>query len=385
MIDLKIFFPNIVLAGERILEDVTGQIKRLNGKNVLIITDCNISKLPFMGTIEGIIKKSGFNVSIWNKVIPDPNLAVIEKALRFLDNNNCDLIIGIGGGSVLDTAKAVSVITTNGKDIEACLGLFNIKKKGLPLILVPTTSGTGSEATHISVLLDERTNQKVAIYSEFNMADAVIIDYQLTYDLPPKITAETGIDALTHAIEAFVSRGANFFSDLLAINAIEKIGRNITVAYLKGSRDREARKEMALGSFYAGMSFCSAGLGAAHGLAYPLIDHDLSHGRSVGVFLPWVMEYNLNSAKNKFSRIAKALDGSLNEISENVAAEKSIELVVKILGDLGISYRLRDYGVEIENLGSMAKSAFENTKRLLDSNPRNILLADAEAIYKKAF
>ncbi|MDD5658808.1 MAG: iron-containing alcohol dehydrogenase [Actinomycetota bacterium] len=385
MIDFKVFFPNVVLSGECAIENIAGQVKRLNGKNVLILTDYNISKLPFMSVVEDLIKKNGFGVSIWNKVLPNPNLATVKEAIAFLNDNNCDLVVGIGGGSVLDTAKAVAVVSKNEMDIEKCLGLFNIKKRGFPLILVPTTSGTGSEATHISVLVDENTNQKVAIYSEYNMADAVIIDYRLTYDLPPNITAETGLDALTHAIEAFASKGANLLSDLFAINAIEMICGNIVNAYIKGNHDKDARKWMALGSFYAGIGFCSAGLGAAHGLAYPLIDYGLSHGRSVGIFLPWVMEYNLSFAKSKYAKISKALDKSFYAITESEAAEKSIDLIKKIIKNLGISYRLRDYGIKTKDLDDMAKNAFESSKRLLDFNPRDISLEDAQSIYKKAY
>lgn len=386
MNDLKTFFPNVVLSGAAVINKIPHWVKHFGGSRVLLITDPNLNKLGFVQKIEDIAAGEKIELIVWDEVTADPGLSIVKKGLEILTENGCDLVIGLGGGSVLDVSKAVAVIAENGGNIEDCLGLYRIVKRGLPKFLIPTTAGTGSEATQASVLIDERNNKKVALYSEYNMADAVFIDFELTYDLPPVITADTGIDALCHAIEAFVSRNSSDFTDMLALSSIKKAGKYLIRAYRNGKSDREAREGMANAAFYAGMSFCGAGLGGAHGLAYPLdTDYHLSHGRSAGVFLPWVMEYNLPYIEEKFSMIAAALDESCNFLPIKESALKSIDIVKDILRNLSISYKLSDYGVREDKLSSMAESAVRNTKRLLKSNPRPITINDAKEIYKRAY
>ncbi|MBC8387964.1 MAG: iron-containing alcohol dehydrogenase [Actinobacteria bacterium] len=385
MNNLKTFFPNVVLTGAGAIKEIPYWIDHFNGNRVLLVTDLNIYKLGFANKIKDIVSAGSINLVIWDGVIANPDLATVKKGLDALNKNNCDFIIGLGGGSVLDAAKAISVSATNGGDVRKCLGLYRITKRGLPMILIPTTSGTGSEATQASILVDEVNNTKVAIYSEYNMADVVILDYELTYDLPPKVTADTGIDALCHAIEAYVSKGSSDFTDLMSLSSIENAGKYLIRAFRNGKNDKEAREGMADSAFYAGMGFCGAGLGGAHGLAYPLIEYNLLHGRSVGVFLPWVIEYNLSCAEEKFSNIALALDKSCASLSVREAAKKSIDIVKGILTSLDISYKLSDYGVAKDKLSSMAEIAVNSTKRLLKFNPKHISVEDGQEIYIKAY
>jgi len=350
------------------------------------VTDANLTKLGFAKKVKDIVSGEKVRLVIWDGVTADPGISTVKEGLKVLDKNRCDLVIGLGGGSVLDVAKAVAIAAKNGGSVEKCLGLYGVLSRSLPKFLIPTTAGTGSEATQVSVLVDEINKKKVAIYSEHNMADAVFIDFELTYNLPPAVTADTGADALCHAIEAFVSKGSSDLTDTIGLSAIKKAGRYLVRAYKNGKSDKEARKGMATAAFYAGVSFCGAGLGGAHGLAYPLdTDYHISHGRSVAVFLPWVMEYNLSATEEKFSEIAVALDESCRHLSTRKAAQKSIDMVKDILTNLDISYKLSDYGVKEENLSLMAESALSSTERLLKFNPRPILIRDAEEIYRKAY
>lgn len=381
----RIFFPNVVETGEGAIHNTPYWVKHFGGSRVLIITDKNIRKLGFPDIIKTGLSKENIEAVIWDDVSPNPDLLTVRKGLEVLSSNKCNLVIGIGGGSVIDAAKAVAVAAANGSDIHECLGLYKILKRALPKILIPTTSGTGSEATQASVLVDERTDTKVVLYSEYNMAEAVILDYELTYNLPPRVTADTGIDALCHAIEAFASNNSSSFTDSIALTAIKKAGKYLVRAYKEGNNDKPARRGMADASFNAGVSFCGAGLGAAHGLAYPLIKYNVSHGRSVGLFLPWIMEYNLPYTEEKYALIAAALDESCGSLPQKEAAAKSVVIIKKIIKELNISYHLKDYGVKKKDISAMAESAFLSTGRLLKSNPAPVTMENAKEIYKKAY
>ena len=381
----RLFFPNVVISGEGVIDKIPYWVNHFGGKKVLISTDENINKLGFPDVIKDGLKKENIEAVIWDGIIANPDLLTVSKGLDILNKNGCDFVIGIGGGSVMDTAKAIALAAENGSDIYELPGLYRMMKRGLPKILVPTTSGTGSEATQVSVLVDERAHTKIAVYSEYNMAEAVILDYKLTYNLPHVITADTGIDALCHAVEAFVNKNSSEFTDIIALNAIKQAGKYLVRAYKNGIDDRDARKGMADASFYAGVAFCGAGLGAVHGLAYPLIDYNVSHGRSVGVFLPWVMEYNLPYAEEKYALIAATFDESCKELTQKDAAAKSIEIIKTILEDLDINYKLSSYGVKESEIFSMAESAFLSTRRLLEVNPAPLSIENAKEIYKKAF
>ncbi len=386
MNNLKTFFPNVVLTGDGIINQIPYWVKHFGGSKILLVTDANLTKLGFAKKIKDIVSEEKIRLVIWDGVTADPDIGTVKKGLKVLDKSSCDLVIGLGGGSVLDVAKTVAVAAKNGGSVENCLGLYRVLSRSLPKFLIPTTAGTGSEATQAAVLVDEINKKKVAIYSEHNMADVVFIDFELTYNLPPVITADTGADALCHAIEAFVSKGSSDLTDTAGLSSIKKAGRYLIRAYRNGKSDKEARRGMAAAAFYAGISFCGAGLGGAHGLAYPLdTGYHVSHGRSVAVFLPWVMEYNLSAAEEKFSEIAVALDESCSRLSVKKAAQRSIEIVKDILTNLDISYNLSDYGVKKEDLSLMAESAVTSTERLLKFNPRPISIKDAEKIYKKAY
>ena len=386
MSNLKTFFPNVVLTGAGAISQIPYWIKHFGGSKVLLVTDSNLSRLGFVQKIKDVVVNDDIKLIVWDEVTADPDISIVQKGLEVLTKSGCNLIIGLGGGSVLDVAKAVAIVSENGGSIQDCIGLYKVLRRGLPKFLIPTTAGTGSEATQASVLVDKKNGRKVAIYSEYNMADVVFLDFELTYSLPPLVTADTGIDALCHAIEAVVSRGSSDFTDVVALSSIEKAGRYLIRAYNNGKNDREAREGMAIAAFYAGISFCGAGLGGAHGLAYPLsIDYRVSHGRSVSVLLPWVMEYNLDTAEEKFSKIAIALDSSYSNLSVKEAARKSIDIVKDILANLNISYNLNDYGVKKEDIPLMAENAVRSTERLLKFNPRKISIKDAEKIYQKAW
>jgi len=306
--EIQYFYsPTSVLFGIGAISQLGMEAKRLGATRALIITDKGVVESGLVR--EGIeaLEAEGIKAMIFDEVEPEPPIRVVDECTKRLKSDQFDIVVGFGGGSAIDTAKAASVLITNDRPISAYFGIDLVEKRGLPKIFIPTTAGTGSEVSRVSILTDEKEMVKRAVFSNFLLADVVIVDPLLTLTMPLTLTADTGIDALVHAIEAYVSKKATRFSDLLALEAIHLIGRSISKAYAKG-QDIEARSNMAFASLIAGMAFSSGGLGAVHALAYPLgTAFHLPHGRSNAIMLPHVMEFNLIGNAEKFSDIAKAL------------------------------------------------------------------------------
>jgi alcohol dehydrogenase class IV len=293
-------------------------------------------------------------------------------------------LVGLGGGSALDIAKVTAVLLTNAGTPLDYVGLDRIPVDGLPRVLIPTTAGTGSEVSPIAILSDTQAHLKKGIVSPRLYADVALVDPELTVSLPPHITAYTGMDALTHAIEAYTNRYAHPLVDTLAIRAIELIGRYLPRAVARGD-DSEARYHMAMASTLGGLCLGSVNTAAVHALAYPLGgEFNVPHGVANSLLLPYVMRYNLIGNLDRYAAIARALGYATAGLAPGDAAERAVDAVVRLARDVGIVSRMRDLGVPEAAIGPMAEAAMQVT-RLLKNNPRAMTLEAARMIYAQAY
>ncbi len=376
--------PNRILFGIDAVKGVAAEVKQLGGKKVLIVTDPGLIEAGLVEAIKDPLDSEGIAFSLYDQVEPEPPSRIVDQCTQYLKDENCDLIVGVGGGSSLDVAKGTSVMATNEGNILDYSGIDVVPKRGLPKILIPTTAGTGSEVTRVLVVTDEATNIKKAIYSNHVLSDVAIVDPMMTLSMPPKVTADTGIDALVHAIETYVSVNATPFSDILAIEGITLIAENVTKAFAKGE-NVEARYHMSLAATISGLAFGSGGLGAVHALSNPLgIVYHLPHGRTNAIMLPHVMAYNLIGNPTKFTWIAEAMGEEVEALSPMEAGALAVEAVKELLNELKISIRLRDYDIPEKDIPKLVEGAMK-ISRLFVPNPRNLTQEDVEEIFRMAW
>lgn len=308
MRNYKISATPVTFIGWGAIENLSSELVRLNRKKILVIADPTLVRLNVLDSLLLILQKNEAFFEIYSDIIPEPTLKTGQDLVDFTRKGGFDMVIGFGGGSALDLAKLAAVFTENEGELSEYLNLTGTKKinqRGVPKILIPTTSGTGAEVTNISVLALEKT--KDVIVHDFLIADVAIVDPKFTLTIPPKITAATGADALTHAMEAYISVHSNPYSDGLALQAIKLIGSSLLTAVKNGS-DIEARNKMSYGSYIAGLAFFNAGVGAIHALAYPLGGQfHIAHGDSNAVLIPYVLHYIKDHCTEKMKDILEAL------------------------------------------------------------------------------
>lgn len=376
--------PNKINIGIGAAKQVGIDAKALGGKKALIVTDPGVVKAGLIDGIQESLESENVHTGIFDRVIAEPPARVIDESAQIARKEGYDIIIGVGGGSSLDAAKGASIMAVNKGKVLDYAGIDTVPKKGLTKILVPTTSGTGSEVTRVFVVTDEAEKTKKVVYSNLNLADVAIVDPLLTISMPPVVTADTGIDALVHAIETYVSVNATPFSDILAIEAIRLIAEGLPVAYAKGN-NIEARYNMALAANLAGLAFTSGGLGAVHGLAYVLgTGYHMSHGRSNAIMLPHVMDYNRIGDLNKYARIGKAMGEDIQGLSAYEAAGKAVDAVKKLIAAVNISIKLPDYGIRKGDLPKLVEGGMKQA-RLFVPNPRDLTKEDVRKIYEMTF
>ena len=373
-----------ILFGSGSTEKLGAEAQLLNAKKALIITDQGVIQAGLIENIEKSLQSVGLPFVIFDGVEPDPRIEVVEKSVQKAKKEGTDLIIGFGGGSSLDIAKVTSIMITNPGKIDSFFGIDLVLNPGVPLILIPTTAGTGSEVTPIAILSDTKEKLKKGIVSAYLFPEVAIVDPKLTIGLPPSVTAFTGMDALTHAIESYYSINATNLSDLLALRAMELLSKNVRMAFAHGE-NLVARSNMMEGSLLAGIAFANAGVGAVHAFAYPLGgEFHLAHGLTNTLMLPYVMRYNILGCPHKFAQMAKAFGEKVEGISEMVGAEIAVRFVERLSDDLRVPRRLRDVGIPEDAIPRLAEAAMKVT-RLLANNPRKLTLDDAVAIYKAAY
>lgn len=358
------------------------------GKKILMITDRGIIQAGLTNEAAASLKKNGFDVIVFDGVLPDPPVSMVLKCTEFARKERVDIIFGIGGGSSIDTAKAVSLFVPYEGDIYNCLGLAinQVKKPGLPQIFVPTTAGTGSELSNSFVLTDDRSSEKISSNTPYAFSDLSIIDPTLTLNLPPKITAESGMDAFSHALESFVSLQANPLSDLFSLRGIELISKNIRKAYSQGPQSLDARYAMSFGTCMGTMAIRSSRGGAIHPTCYPLaMKCHLTHGLSISLMMPYVMEYNLTGNLERYAAVASAMGQSVEGLSTGDAAQAAVKAVKRLIGDLGLPSRVRDVGAKKEDFPEFARFVVKKYPHYIAYNPRKVGEEDIIRIYESAW
>jgi len=352
----------------------------------MIVTDKGVVNA---GLLKGILESlSAHNIDyiIFDEVPPNPPSSTVLKGVEVFNLNQCDSFIAVGGGSAMDCCKAISMMVVNDGDInEYDIGGKEFSRKGPDVITIPTTSGTGSEVTQWAVITNEKTHWKASVGSPYMAPTVALVDPLLTIGLPPSLTAATGIDALTHAIEAYTTKGVlngtSPITDGLSLQAIKLIGENLRQAYSQGE-NYEARKNTMLGSMIAGIAFPQAGLGNAHALAHPLGGHyDVPHGVANAILLPYVMKFNLVACPERFADIAVALGENIDGLSVMEAAEKAVEAVARLVKDTDIP-ALSSFNIKDEDLERLAEDALRDNN--CNANPRKTRLQDLVDIYKQA-
>ncbi|UMZ73452.1 iron-containing alcohol dehydrogenase [Natranaerofaba carboxydovora] len=370
--------PTQIIFGNDSIKSLEEVIQKYKAKNVSIITDQGIMGTDILEKVKKVIGKD-IETNVFCELDGEPDTDDLKKCKQHVIENQSDVLIGLGGGSSIDVAKAVSVLVTN-----ESIGLDQnneIENLGLPTIMIPTTAGTGAELTKISIFSGDKV--KLRLVHDYLYPNVAICDPKMTLSMPGSITTSTGMDALTHAIEAYTSVKANYLTDIIAFEAIKKIYFNIRTAYAKGE-NIIARENMLAGSLLAGMAFSNAGVGAVHAMAYPIGgSYHIPHGIANSLLLPHVLEANFNGIVEKLAVIGKTwgLRGDYTQID---IANKTVELIKNLSTSLDIPQRLRDFDIPEAELPELAKAASEITG-LMQNNPSNLSQADLLKVYKNAY
>ncbi len=382
---LKSFhFTTKILSGRGSLSDVGALVAKMSVSKCLLVSDPALATLGTLDRASSVLKNSGVEVAFYDKVEPEPYLDNAESAAGIGREFGAECVIGMGGGSAMDTAKAAAVLITNDKPAESYVGLNKVEKEGLPTVMIPTTAGTGAEVTFTAVFTNRDTKVKGGINSPYLYPSVALLDPELTLDLPPDVTASTGMDALTHAVESVTGRASTVFTEALALTAIRLIGQSLRKAVYHG-HDIVARENMMLGSLLGGMALADAGVGAAHALAYPLGGfYRIPHGLANAVLIPHVMAFNVPAAEEKFALIAKALGEPVEDLNQRLAGLAAVEAVRSLCEDIGIPATLADLGVPEDDILSMVDAALKVT-RPVENNPRLLGPDEAARIYLAAF
>lgn len=378
--------PKSVLYGRNSLEKLGEQSKKL-GKRAFIVTDTIMEKLGYIERCMKYLNKKGITIITYNKVNAEPTNIHVLEALTICKEGKCDFIIGIGGGSCIDAAKAVAVLCTNGGEVEDYVQKdIEIESDPLPLIAIPTTSGTGSEVTSVAVITNKKTDVKMMMKHPNFTPQVAIIDPVLTRSVPPHITAATGIDALCHAIEAYISKVSQPLTDVLALSAIESIMKYLRIVYEDGD-NMEAREAMMIASLQAGIAFSNASVTLIHGMSRPVgaLFH-VPHGISNAILLPTVLEFTKSSAVKRLAEIGRTVNKELYSYSDEEVANETLVEIKKLCFDLHIP-NLKEYGIdeiEFENaISKMAKDAIESGSP--GNNPRVPSYDEIKQLYRECF
>ena len=371
-----------VNAGPGSIDSLKEVVADFNAKNILIISDKGVAGAGLISRPQALLEETGASVSIIDDTPPEPSVEQVESILAAAQGTAWDLVIGIGGGSAMDVAKIVAVMLNNDVKLRDLLNKAPIPRRGIPTVMVPTTAGTGSEATPNSIILVPEDELKVGIVSPKLMPDCVILDPQMTLGLPPAITASTGMDALCHAIECYTSKKGNPFSEMIALKAIRLISRSIREAF-KNGKNLDARHDMLLGAFYGGMCIATSSTTAVHALAYPLGGkYRIAHGISNAILLPYVMQFNAVGNEAKFRDIAEAMGIDIARLSDAEATQAFIAALFAFNHDLEIPANLKRWNITEADLETLVEGAAKVT-RLLDNNPRPMGKDDIRAVYLK--
>lgn len=381
MKEITLLQPQKIVFGTDCINQFVDDYLKLNHKRLFIITMPVIR--PMISGMTDRLSEEGVSIEFYEDVRNEPSIADFKKLLAAANEFGADSMLGIGGGSILDVTKLAATLTGSSQEIENLFGTGLIERKGKWFACMPTTAGTGSEVSPNAILLDERDALKKGVVSPYLMADAAYIDPKLTWTVPARITAETGMDALTHCIEAYTNKFAHPMVDMYALQGIRLIAGNIVRAVKNGS-DKEAREAMALGSMYGGLCLGPVNTAAVHALSYPLGgEFHISHGLSNAILLPSVMKFNYCANLKKYAEIAVACGVEPGKDDEETAL-RGVDFITGLSVECGIPATLSEIGIPKEAVGRMAKAAM-NVQRLLKNNPREVTEADARNIYNSLY
>ena len=372
--------PTKIRYGAGILRVLGEELRALNAKNIMVITDKGLSKTELMKKLTGLMEKEGFDFILYDQIEANPKDYNVEACAEIAREEKIDTLVAFGGGSPMDAAKAVAVLARQGGKVRSYQGKGTIKNDCLPLLTIPTTAGTGSEVTFSSVITDTTEKFKFTIKSTSIAAKTAIIDPELTLSVPPLITAATGIDALTHAIEGYTANCTEPIAEAVGLYAVEYIANNIVEA-VKNGGNLDARDKMMMGSLLAGLSFSHADVASVHCMAEALGSmYDAPHGLCNAILLPYVMEYSLPSAQYKYARIARAM--GIEDNDDAKAARKGIEHIRELSSEIGLP-GIRSLKVNPDDFEHLAELSVKNGSNA--SNPREITKADYKMLFEKAY
>jgi len=378
----KFFIPSVNVLGQGAVDDAIGDIKTLGFKHALIVTDKPLVNIGLVGEVAEKLGQNGITSTIYDGVQPNPTVTNVEAGLALLKANKCDFVISLGGGSPHDCAKGIALVATNGGSIKDYEGLDQSAKPQLPLVAINTTAGTASEMTRFCIITDEARHIKMAIVDKHTTPLLSVNDPELMLKKPASLTAATGMDALTHAVEAYVSIAANPITDACAIKAMELIQANLVNAVENG-QDINAREQMAYAQFLAGMAFNNASLGYVHAMAHQLGGfYDLPHGVCNALLLPHVQEYNAQVVPARLKDIAKAMGVDVSGMTDEQGASAAIAAIKKLSVAVKIPENLTLLGVKAEDIPTLADNALKDACGF--TNPKQATHAEICQIFTNA-
>ena len=358
-------------------------IRRLGKSKALVVTDPGLIKFGVAKMVTDILDQAAIPYEIFSEVKPNPTVANVCAGIDAFKASGADVLVAVGGGSAIDTAKGIGIVSNNPEfaDIVSLEGCAPTKHKSVPIIAIPTTAGTAAETTINYVIIDENKQKKMVCVDPNDIPAVAIVDAELMYSLPRGLTAATGMDALTHAIEGYITRGAWQMSDMFEIEAIRMIAQWLPIAVEEPSNP-DARSGMAVAQYIAGMAFSNVGLGLVHGMAHPMGSlFDVPHGVANALLLPTVMEFNMPCCIDKYAAIARAMGVDTSAMTPEEAAKAACEAVKALSLKVGIPQHLSELGISETDIPRLAQQALEDV--CTPGNPRDVTLADIEALYHK--
>ncbi|WP_159739088.1 iron-containing alcohol dehydrogenase [Vibrio atypicus] len=374
--------PKLSLSGVGAVAESVAVLDSQPVKKAMIVTDKNLLELGVLESLYAALDKKGFDYATFDEVTPNPTVSLVNAGLTFFKKNECDCFIAVGGGSPIDCAKAIRIVASNEGEITEYNGVGLVKHEGAFFIAINTTAGTAAEMTSNSVITDEVNKVKMVLVDAKQIPSVSVNDPSLMVGLPASVTAATGMDALTHAIESIVTPGAHRLTLPTALEAVKLIAKWLPVA-VKNASNIEARAALADAQFLAGMSFNSAGLGAVHALSHqPSATHNLAHGVCNAILLPVVSELNAQAAPEVFRPIAEVMGGDISQLNDRAAASLAIELIRKLSQEVGIPSGFASLGIVRADIDGWIQKAMEDI--CMGGNPRVLTAEDVFSLYEKA-
>lgn len=365
-------------------EELANEVKARGYKKALLVSDKVLAECGVLGKVKEVLNKAEIAYEEFTDIKQNPTIKNCKDGLEAFNKVGADFIIAIGGGSVIDTAKAVAIVKNNAEfaDIRSLEGVAPTHSKCVPIIALPTTCGTAAEVTINYVITDEENNRKMVCVDPKDIPLVAIVDAELMASMPPKLIASTGMDALTHAIEGYITKGAHTISDMFEIKSIELIAKHLRGAV--ADRNMEDMDGMSIAQYVAGMGFSNVGLGIVHSMAHPLgAVFDIPHGVANALLLPIVMEFNMSACIEKYGDIARAMGVDTIGMTKEEAARAAVEAVRKLSKDISIPQTLREISIKREDLPRLAKDALADV--CTGGNPKDVVLEDILGLYEVAY